>query len=144
MANQAYRRFVQETISGNTDPSGDIYVYLVATTGVGTPYTFDQDHEFLSSIDASARIAATPNALANKTFSNGLLDGDDATAANSNAIASVSTDWQAIVIVLRAGASEAPANDRLVDYKDTGFTPPSANGSDVEVSFPSGITNFYG
>lgn len=140
MANAIYRRFRQRQQEGaaNTDLSaGNIKTMLVATSGVATPYTFDQDDEFVSAIDASARISTSPNNLSTKDFTNGLFDADDQTGANGHQ--TVSTDWQAIVVFVDTGN---PATDRLVSYHDTGFTPPAANGSNVDISFPSGIDQF--
>ena len=146
MANYIYDTFRRRELerATNTDlVGGDLYLYLVASTTGAAPYTFSHDHEFLTSIPASQRIAVSQAALANVALnSSAQLTADDLTVANGNIIPNVSTTWQALVAVLRPpGDPESPSSDRLVGYDDS-ITAPAPNGSGISIIFNGFVFQF--
>lgn len=129
MANAVYRPYREAAVSGGSNvdlSSEDVKVGLV-----GSSYTFDQDHDFVDDLGANL-LFSSPN-LGSKTFTDALFDAADTT------VSSVSSNWSYIVVYVDTGSN---STSRLVSYHDTGFTPPTANGSDVDVAFPNGIVQF--
>ncbi len=138
------RRFRQRCCerAPNTDLSGPIYVYLVATSGVDTPYKFDHDHEFLQDVPTAALVGRSQKPLSNVAFDHALMSADDLTGDNGNVIPDVHKNWQAALFVLQAGPEPDPSRDRLAVYMSSGFRPPPANGSGVQLTLTDGIAQF--
>jgi len=130
MANNVYPKFKQALWlqSANSNAStGTVKVALV-DTGV---YTYSDSHEFVSSLSGTVGTAQT---IGNKTFTNGILDGDNVTftGVTGNTI-------EALVIYIDTGNA---STSRLVSYQDTNVTglPATPNGGDITVTWnASGI-----
>ena len=123
MPNAVYPKFKEQALQGGvTLLTGLVKVMVIDEQD----YTYDEAHEFLSSVPVAARIA-TSGALTGKTFANGLFDADDTT------IASVTGDQsEALLLFIDTGN---PATSRLVAYFNTGVTnlPILPNGSGINV-----------
>lgn len=134
MANAVYPKYKEAVIqaSANSSLAGTLKAALI-DTGV---YTYSAAHDFWD--DASAGVIGTPQTIGNKTFTNGLLDGDDVTFT---AVAGPTT-VEAIILFLDTGT---PATSRLVAYMDTGVgnLPVTPNGGDIGITWnASGIIQF--
>lgn len=130
MANALYPKWKEAIVqaSSNSALTGTLKVVLVDT---GT-YTYSSSHEFLSSLSGTGGTAQT---IGTKTYTNGVLDGDNVTFT---AVAGT-VSYEALVIYIDTGSS---ATSRLVAYIDTGVTglPITSNGGDIVVSWnASGI-----
>lgn len=130
MANAIYPKFKEALMqaASNSSLAGTVKVALV-DTGV-TAYS--AAHDFYD--DISAAVVGTPQAIGNKTYTNGTLDGDDVTFT-----AVSGSSAEAIVIYIDTGN---PATSRLVAYLDTGQTglPVTPNGGDITITWnASGI-----
>lgn len=114
--------------SANSALTGTVKVALI-DTGV---YTYSAAHDFWD--DASAGVIGTPQTLANKTYTGGVLDADNVVFS---AVSGASVE--AIIIYIDTGT---PATSRLVAYIDTGVTglPVTPNGGDINIAWnASGI-----
>lgn len=130
MANALYPKWKEALIQGgaNSSLTGTLKAALVDTD----TYTYSAAHQFYSSL--SAGVVGTPQTIPNKTFVNGVLDGDDVVFP-----AVTGASVEALVIYLDTGN---PATSRLVAYIDTGATglPVTPNGGDINVAWnASGI-----
>lgn len=130
MANALYPKWKEAIIqaSSNSALTGTLKVVLVDT---GT-YTYSTAHEFLSSLSGTGGTAQT---IGTKTYTNGVLDGDNVTFT---AVAGT-VSYEALVIYIDTGVS---GTSRLVAFLDTGVTglPVTSNGGDIVVSWnASGI-----
>lgn len=134
MANKVYDIWMQELLQGTagTALTGTLKVALIDAAD----YTFDQTHDFLADV-AGAAIVGTAQTLANKTYTNGVLNADDVT------FTTVAGDpCEALLLYLDTGAS---ATSRLVAYIDTGVTglPVTPNGGNITITWnASGIIDF--
>lgn len=132
MANAVYPKYKEAVIqaSANSSLTGTVKVALVDT---GT-YTYSASHEFYSSVSG---VVGTPQTLANKTYTNGVLDADNVTyTAVSGATV------EALVIYIDTGVA---GTSRLVAFIDTGYTglPATPGGGDITVTWnASGIISF--
>jgi hypothetical protein len=90
-------------------------------------YTYSASHEFFTSI--SAAVVGTPQTLASKTYTNGVLD-----AANPVFPSVTGATSEALVLYIDTGTA---GTSRLVAYIDTGITglPVTPNGSDINLTF---------
>jgi len=130
MANAIYPKFKEAlwNQSANSNAStGTVKVALV-DTGV---YTYSAAHEFVSSLSGTVGTAQT---IGNKTFVNGILDGDNVTftGVTGNTI-------EALVIYIDTGNA---STSRLISYQDTNVTglPATPNGGDITITWnASGI-----
>lgn len=133
MANALYgkgrQKFLEGTIHWVID---DIKAVLIDTAD----YTVNIDsHEFLQSIDATARVATSAN-LTNKTSVLGVADADDVT------FSLVTGDTvEAIVIYKDTGfATTSP----LIAYIDGGTgLPVTPNGGDITIQWDSGANKIF-
>lgn len=130
MANALYPKWKEAIVqaSSNSALTGTLKVVLVDT---GT-YTYSSSHEFLSSLSGTGGTAQT---IGTKTYTNGVLDGDNVTFT---AVAGT-VSYEALVIYIDTGVA---GTSRLVAYIDTGVTglPITSNGGDIVVSWnASGI-----
>ena len=131
MANAIYPIYKRALLDGSSDislASGTVKAALVDT---GTT-AYSAAHDFHN--DISSAIVGTPQAIANKTTTGGLFDGDNVTfsAVSGNSV-------EAIVIYIDTGNT---ATSRLVAYIDTGVTglPVTPNGGDITITWnASGI-----
>jgi hypothetical protein len=87
-----------------------LIVNTTSADGVGNYYTYDDSHEFLSSVPAGARIA-TSAALAGKSMTLGVFDADNATFSS----VSSALTGDAIILFLDTGNE---ATDYLISYYD--------------------------
>ena len=130
MANVIYPKYKEALINGgsNVGLNGTVKVTLVDTAD----YTYSSAHDFIDDVVAGARVATAT--LANKTYTNGLFDADNAT------FSSVTGDpSEALVIWIDTGVE---GTSRLVAYIDTGVTglPVTPNGGNINVTWnASGI-----
>lgn|SRR5574343_1498773 len=129
MANALYPKWKQELIQGTSGTSltGTLKCALVDT---GT-YTYNSAHDFYDDVSG---VVGTPQTIGTKTYTNGVLDGDNVTfTAVSGATV------EALILYLDTGSS---ATSRLVAYIDSSVTglPVTPNGGDITVSWnASGI-----
>lgn len=125
MANALYPKWKEAIIqaSANSSLTGTLKVVLVDT---GT-YTYNASHEFLTSLSGTGGTAQT---IGTKTYTNGVLDGDNVTFT---AVAGT-VSYEALVIYLDTGVA---GTSRLVAFIDTGATglPVTSNGGDITVSW---------
>lgn len=133
MANAIYPKYKEAVIqaSANSSLAGTVKAALIDT---GT-YTYSAAHDFWD--DASAGVIGTPQAVANKTYTNGTLDGDNVTYT---AVSGASVE--AVILYIDTGT---PATSRLIVYLDTGITglPVTPNGGDINIGWnASGIFTF--
>lgn len=130
MANAIYPKYKEALWlqSANSNAStGTVKVALV-DTGV---YTYSASHEFVSSLSGTVGTAQT---IGNKTFVNGILDGDNVTftGVTGNTI-------EALVIYIDTGSA---STSRLVMYQDEDVNglPVTPNSGDVTITWnASGI-----
>lgn len=129
MANALYPKWKQELIQGTSGTSltGTLKCALVDT---GT-YTYNSAHDFYDDVSG---VVGTPQTIGTKTYTNGVLDGDNVTftAVSGNTV-------EALILYLDTGSS---ATSRLVAYIDSSVTglPVTPNGGDITVSWnASGI-----
>lgn len=130
MSNALFPKWKEAIIqaSSNSSLGGTLKVILVDT---GT-YTYSSSHEFLSDLSGTGGTAQT---IGTKTYTNGVLDGDNVTFT---AVAGTVT-YEALVIYIDTGVA---GTSRLVAYIDTGVTglPVTSNGGDIAVTWSaSGI-----
>ena len=130
MANALYPKWKEAIVqaSANSALTGTLKAVLVDT---GT-YTYSAAHEFLSSLSGTGGTAQT---IGTKTYTNGVLDGDNVTFT---AVAGT-VSYEALAIYIDTGVA---GTSRLVAFLDTGVTglPVTSNGGDIVVSWnASGI-----
>lgn len=111
-----------------TRPTGTLKSVIIDTNDV----SYNPAHVYYSSVASGA--VGTPGTIANPTFTNGLLDGDDVT------LASVTGDQsEAVVNFLDTGN---PATSPLINWIDTGVSglPVTPVGGNVVIAWnASGI-----
>ncbi len=124
-----YPKWKQELMQGTSGTSltGTLKCALVDT---GT-YNYDAAHDFYDDVSG---VVGTPQTIGTKTYTNGVLDGDNVTftAVSGNTV-------EALILYLDTGSS---ATSRLVAYIASGVTglPVTPNGGDITVSWnASGI-----
>lgn len=130
MANALYPKWKEAVMQASSGSSlaGTLKAALIDLAD----YTYNAAHDFWD--DASAGSVGTPQTIANKTYLNGLLDGDNVTFS-----AVTGDPCEAIIIFLDTGT---PSTSRLVAFIDTGVTglPVTPNGGDITISWnASGI-----
>jgi len=120
MSNVIYPKAKQEALKANLNMSGG--TVKAALVDLGT-YTYSATHQYFSSV--SSAVVGTPQALANKTFVDGLFDADDVTFPSVTG-----NTAEAIVIYIDTGAA---GTSQLVAYIDTGVTnlPVTPNGGNI-------------
>lgn len=132
MANKIYDKYMEAVLQGsaNTSLTGTLKVALVDT---GT-YTFSQTHDFLDDLSG---VVGTAQTLANKTYTNGVLDADDVTFTSVSG-----NSAEALVFYIDTGVA---GTSRLVAYIDTGVTglPVTPGGGNISITWnASGIIDF--
>lgn len=130
MANAIYPKWKEAIMQATSGSSlaGTLKAVLIDTAD----YTYNAAHDFYD--DVSAGAVGTPGTIANKTYTNGLLDGDNVTFS-----AVTGDPCEAIILFLDTGT---PSTSRLFAYIDTGVTglPVTPNGGDITISWnASGI-----
>lgn len=124
MANAIYPKYKEALIqaSSNSSLTGTVKVALVDT---GT-YTYSASHQYLSDLSG---VVGTAQTLANKTYTNGVLDADNVTytAVSGSSV-------EALVFYIDTGVA---GTSRLVAYIDTGQTglPVTPNGGDITITW---------
>lgn len=130
MANTIYPKYKEALINGgaNTSLAGTVKMVLVD----GASYTYNAAHDFFD--DVSGVISTVT--LANKTYTNGVFDADDATFTAVSA-----GTYEILIIYIDTGAA---ATSRLVHYCDvaTGL-PVTSNTNDIPVVFDSGANKIF-
>lgn len=134
MANKVYPKWkqailqAQATAALNGSGTTGVYAAMIDLAD----YTYSDAHEFFSDIPAAA-VVGNPVEINNKTFVNGLFDGDDVafTAVTGDSI-------EAIVLYVRNGG--ANTTWRLFTFLDTGFTglPVQPNGGALGCAWNAG------
>jgi len=130
MANKIYPKFKKQLWQAGVNlSSADVRAILVDTA----VYTYDDSHEFLSSVPSGAR-GAVSSSLTGKTF-----DDTGAFKADEKVFASVPAGdpLSAIILYVHTGSD---ATARLVLYLDTGITnlPVTPDGRDIKYTPASG------
>ena len=135
MANAVYPKaketMLSALIDGATLAGGTLKAALVDLDD----YTYSAAHEFYD--DVSAAVIGTPQEVANATFVNGLLDGDNITFS-----AVTGDEFEALVFYIDTGT---PSTSPLLAYFDTSVTglPLTPNGGDILGTWNgSGILQF--
>jgi hypothetical protein len=131
MANALYPKWKEQLLqfTANNDLDGQTVKAALVDTAV---YAYSAADQFYSA--AQAAVVGTPQAIANKTFVDGVFAGDDVTFVNTTGPTA-----EAVLIYIDTGT---PATSPLVAYLDTGITglPITPNGGDVLTAWnPSGI-----
>lgn len=125
MANALYPKWKQALLefTANNDLDGQTVKVALVTAG----YTYSAGDQYYSSVSAS--VVGTPQTIGNKTFTNGIFDGDDVvfTAVTGSQVV-------ALVIYIDTGNS---ATSPLVAFIDTGVTnlPVLPNGGDITITW---------
>lgn len=134
MANAVYPKWKEaiEQASANSalNGSGVTGVYAALVTSA---YTYSSSDQYYSSLSG---VVGTDQEITNKTFTNGLFDGDDVTYTS---VAGGSTVTAIVLYVKNAGAN---TTWRLFAYIDTGVTglPVTTNGGNIAIQWnASGI-----
>jgi hypothetical protein len=130
MANAIYPKWKEAIVQATSGSAltGTLKAALIDTAD----YTYNAAHDFWD--DASAGVVGTPQTIGTKTYTNGLLDGDNVTFT-----AVTGDTCEAIILFLDTGT---PSTSRLVAYIDTGVTglPVTPNGGDITITWnASGI-----
>jgi hypothetical protein len=130
MANAVYPKFKQALWLQSANSNASTGTLKAALVDTGT-YTYSDSHEFVSSLSGTVGTAQT---IGNKTFTNGILDGDNVTftGVTGNTI-------EALVIYIDTGNA---STSRLISYQDTNVTglPATPNGGDITITWnASGI-----
>jgi len=130
MANAIYPKFKEALWNQSANSNASTGTVKVALVDTGT-YTYSAAHEFVSSLSGTVGTAQT---IGNKTFTNGILDGDNVTftGVTGNTI-------EALVIYIDTGNA---STSRLISYQDTNVTglPATPNGGDITITWnASGI-----
>jgi hypothetical protein len=132
MANVLYDPGRDAFLNGDIDYTNDtIRVYLVDTDD----YTFSAAHQYLSQVDAGARVAYA--ALAGKSTSAGVADASD------TVLSSVTGDeCEALVLVKWTGDA---ATSPLIGYIDTAAAglPVTPNGGDITITWDDGANKIF-
>jgi hypothetical protein len=132
MASVVYPKAKEAFLKGDLDLDLDVRIILIDTAD----YTYNAAHDFLSDVDAGARVA-TSGALTGKTFTNGVFDADDVV------LSSVTGDASEAVIVYRHTGTESTSN--LVAYVDSAASglPVTPNGSNITIAFDTGANKIF-
>ena len=130
MANALYPKWKQALLefTANNDLDGQTVKVALVTAG----YTYSAGDQYYSSVSAS--VVGTPQTIGNKTFTNGIFDGDDV-------VFTAVTGSQVVALVIYIDTGSA-ATSPLVAFIDTGVTnlPVLPNGGDISITFnASGI-----
>jgi hypothetical protein len=130
MANAIYPKFKEALWNQPANSNASTGTVKVALVDTGV-YTYSAAHEFVSSLSGTVGTAQT---IGNKTFTNGVLDGDNVTftGVTGNTI-------EALVIYIDTGNA---STSRLISYQDTSVTglPATPNGGDITITWnASGI-----
>ena len=125
MANAIYPKYKEALLdaTANVDlKDGTVKVALV-DTGV---YTYNAAHDFYDDVTG---VVGTPQAIANKTVTNGVFDGDNVTYTTVTG-----ATVEALIIYVDTGNA---ATSRLVAYIDTSVTglPVTPNGGDISITW---------
>jgi hypothetical protein len=130
MANEIYPKFKEALWNQPANSNASTGTVKVALVDTGV-YTYSASHEFVSSLSGTVGTAQT---IGNKTFTNGVLDGDNVTftGVTGNTI-------EALAIYIDTGNA---STSRLISYQDTNVTglPATPNGGDITITWnASGI-----
>lgn len=125
MANAVYSKWKEAVVQGASDSAltGVVKCAIVDTAA----YTYNSSHQFFTSI--SAAVIGTPQTLASKTYTNGVLDAADPVFPSVTG-----ATGEALVLYIDTGTA---GTSRLVTYIDAGVTglPVTPNGSDINLTF---------
>ena len=130
MASTLYIKFKEAVMQGNANlSSGTVKAALVDTAA----YTFNQSHEFYSSVSG---VVGTPQTLGSKTFTNGVFDAAD---VSFPAVAGASAE--AIVLFIDTGTA---GTSRLVAYIDTAAgLPVTPNSGNINIGWDNGANKIF-
>jgi len=129
MANKLYPKSKKQFLQAGIDLASLNVRAILVDTGA---YTYDDAHDFLDDIPASARIVVSGN-LTGKTFGDdGSFDSDDPIFTGVTG-ASI----EAIVLYVHTGTE---STSRLIMFQDTGVTglPLTPDGGDVQITVDAG------
>lgn len=130
MANALYPSWKSALLQFSTNNNLSAGTAKVALVTAG--YTYNAADQFYSSVAAS--VVGTPQTIANKTYTNGVFDGD-------NVSYTAVTGAQVVALVIYIDTGNA-ATSPLVAFIDTGVTnlPVTPNGGDIAITWSvSGI-----
>lgn len=124
MASSIYPKGKEGLLKADIDLEGGTVKAALVDTGT---YTYSAAHDFYNDVSG---VVGTPQTIANKTFTNGLFDGDNVTytAVSGNSV-------EAIIVYVDSGVA---GTSPLVAYIDGISVTP--NGGDITVAWnASGI-----
>lgn len=125
MANALFPRWKQALLefTANNDLDGQTVKVALVTAG----YTYSAGDQYYSSVSAS--VVGTPQTIGNKTFTNGIFDGDDV-------VFTAVTGSQVVALVIYIDTGN-PATSPLVAFIDTGVSnlPVLPNGGDITITW---------
>jgi len=123
MSNALYPKWKEqiEKFTANNDLNSGVVKAALIDTG---SYTYSSAHQFYSELSG---VIGTPQKILNKTFINGVFDGDNVTFHTVTGDSA-----EAIVIYIDTGSS---ATSPLVAFIDTGVTglPITPNGGGIQI-----------
>lgn len=132
MANAIYNSWKSALLQASSDSAltGTVKVALIDT---GT-YSFNATHDFYNDVSG---VVGTPVTLANKSYTDGVFDADNATfTAVSGATV------EALLIYIDTGVA---STSRLVAWLDTGYTglPVTPNGGNITIQWDDGANKIF-
>ena len=123
MSNALYPKWKEQLLqfTPNNDLDGQAVKVALVDTSV---YTYSAAHQFLTSLSG---VVGTPQEITNKTFVNGVFDGDDLAFINVTGATA-----EALVIYIDTGVA---ATSPLVAYIDSGVAglPITPSGGDIDI-----------
>ena len=132
MANTFYPKYKEAVFNGGSGIAltGTLKVTLIDSA----QYTYNAAHDFWDDVPVGARIGT--QTLANKTYTNGVLDADDVTFP-----AVAAGTYEALIFWLDTGVE---STSRLVFFLDTATgLPVTSNSNDIPVTWDNGANKIF-
>lgn len=132
--NVLYPKFKEALLQGLIDLSAASVKWMLIDTTVDG---YDAANEFLGDITAGARGPST-GALANKTFTDGVFDADDALWTAPAA----GTTYEAILLYVDTGNAATSRLIQFIDEASVGL-PITTNGADIDRVHDNGASKIF-
>jgi hypothetical protein len=137
MANALYSKAKERALASGLDLSAGTIKALLVLTGGGN-YVVDLATDEVVADIGGANIIATSGAFSTKTVTLGVFDADPAT------FAAVAAGPAAGAIVIYQEVDGNPANDLLIEYRDSDTGMPIAPwGDDIEIVWDNGANKIF-
>lgn len=131
MTKALYAKAKQKFLSGAIDLTS---VAVKAVLVDEAEYTYDNAHEFLSSIPAAARVAIS-DALGGKSVTDGVFDADDV-----EFVGLTGASIEAVALFVDTGDA---ATSSLLSYVNEGDFPVTPSGGDVTFRWDDGASKIF-